>query len=128
MAASPDFVEFVQELFAPLGGVSVRRMFGGAGIYCRGLMFGLIVDDTIYLKADGNSKTAFEERGCGPFIYDAKGKPVRMSYWQMPPELIDDADEAVAWARTALGVARASKSEIPPSSRRITLGASRRRR
>src|SRR3546814_9739567 len=52
MSASPEFVDFAQELFAPLGGVSIRRMFGGAGLYCRGLMFGLIHDDTIYLKAD----------------------------------------------------------------------------
>ncbi len=127
MAASPDFVEFVQELFAPLGGVSIRRMFGGAGIYSRGIMFGLIDDDTIYLKADNETRKAFEARGCGPFVYDGKGKPVQMSYWQMPSELIDDADTALAWARTALGVARASKAALPPSSRRVTLGASRRR-
>lgn len=127
MSASPDFVEFVQELFAPLGAVGIRRMFGGAGIYSRGVMFGLIADDTIYLKADSDTKAAFEARGCGPFVYDAKGKPIRMSYWQMPAELIDDADEALAWAKTAFAVARASKAALPPSSRRITLGASRRR-
>ena len=127
MTASPDFVEFVQELFAPLGGVSIRRMFGGAGIYSRGIMFGLIDDDTIYLKADAETRRAFEARGCGPFVYDGKGKPVQMSYWQMPAELIDDADTALAWAKTALGVAKASKAAMPPSSRRVTLGASRRR-
>ena len=127
MTASPDFVEFVQELFAPLGGVSIRRMFGGAGIYSRGVMFGLIDDDTIYLKADNETRKAFEERGCGPFVYDGKGKPIQMSYWQMPPELIDDSEAALAWAKTALGVARAGKAALPPSSRRVTLGASRRR-
>ena len=127
MTASPDFVEFVQELFAPLGGVSIRRMFGGAGIYSRGVMFGLIDDDTIYLKADNDTRKAFEERGCGPFVYDGKGKPIQMSYWQMPAELIDDSEEALAWAKTALGVAKASKAALPPSSRRVTLGASRRR-
>ena len=58
MTASPDFIEFVQELFAPLGGVSIRRMFGGAGIYSRGVMFGLIDDDTIYLKADNETRKA----------------------------------------------------------------------
>lgn len=118
MAASPDFLEFAQELFAPLGGVTTRRMFGGAGLYCRGLMFGLIHDDTIYLKADAETAKAFEARGCGPFTYEGKGKPVQMSYWQMPADLVDDADEAVTWAKTALGVARAQKAAVPPSSRR----------
>lgn len=127
MAASPDFITLVQELFAPLGGVSVRRMFGGAGIYCRGVMFGLIDDDTIYLKADSESCKAFEARGCSQFVYDGKGKPIAMSYWQMPPELIDDAEEAVAWARTALGVARAAKTAVPPPSRRMAASARRRR-
>ncbi|WP_298726711.1 TfoX/Sxy family protein [uncultured Ferrovibrio sp.] len=128
MTASPEFVTFVQELFAPLGGVSIRRMFGGAGIYSRGVMFGLIDEDTIYLKADAESRKAFEARGCGQFVYDGKGKPVAMSYWQMPPELVDDADEALVWAKTALAVAKAAKAAVPPSSRRITLGAARRRR
>jgi DNA transformation protein len=118
MVASPEFLEFAQELFAPLGGVSTRRMFGGAGLYCRGLMFGLIHDDTVYLKADAETAKAFEARGCGPFTYEGKGKPVQMSYWQMPADLIDNAEEAVAWAKTALGVARAQKAAVPPSSRR----------
>lgn len=126
MAASPEFIEFANELFAPLGGLTIRRMFGGAGIYSRGIMFGLIVDDTIYLKADGESMKAFQERGCGPFVYDGKGKPIQMSYWQMPAELVDDAEEALAWARTALDVARAGKAATPPPSRRMA-GARRRR-
>lgn len=128
MTASRDFTTFVQELFAPLGGVSLRPMFGGTGVYSKGLMFGLIADDTVYLKADAESKKAFEARGCGPFVYDGKGKPVAMSYWKLPPELIDNADEALAWARTALDVARAQKAAVPPPSRRITLGAARRHR
>lgn len=133
MTASPDFLTFIQELFAPLGGVSIRRMFGGAGIYCRGVMFALIHDDTVYLKADAESRKAFEARGCGQFVYggkdkEGKAKPMAMSYWQMPSELIDDAEEAVNWAKTALAVARAAKAAVPPPSRRVTLGAARRRR
>lgn len=118
MTTSREFVEFAQELFAPLGGVTSRPMFGGVGLYSRGLMFGLILDETIYLKADAETAKAFEARHCGPFTYEGKGKPVRTSYWQMPAELVDDADEAVAWAKTALGVARAQKATTPPPSRR----------
>jgi DNA transformation protein len=128
MTASRDFTAFVQELFAPLGGVSVRPMFGGAGVYSRGVMFALIDDDTLYLKADAESKKAFEARGCEAFVYDSKGKPVQMSYWKLPAELVDDADEAVKWAQTALAIAKAQKAATPPPSRRITLGAARRHR
>jgi DNA transformation protein len=127
MPANPDFTEFVQDLFAPLGGISARRMFGGAGLYCRGVMFGLVYDDAIYLKADAESSQDFLARGCGPFTYEGKGKPVRTSYWQMPAGLVDDQEEAVLWAKRALAIAKAQKAATPPPSRRITLGAARRR-
>jgi len=126
MATDSDYLDFVAELFAPLGGVAVRRMFGGAGVYSRGVMFALVIDNTLYLKADANTKDDFEARGMGPFVYDAKGKPISMSYWQMPPELVDDPDEAVAWGRKALGVAKTQKTATPPPSRRAQ--PSRRRR
>ena len=128
MSASPEFIELVQDLFAPLGGISVRRMFGGAGIYSRGTMFALVHDDTIHLKADAESQKAFLARNCGPFVYQAgNSKPMQMSYWKMPPELVDDAEEALAWAKTALAVARAAKTAVPPPSRRVAAGARWRR-
>jgi DNA transformation protein len=118
MTASKDFMEHAAELFAPLGPIAVRRMFGGAGIYCRGIMFALIADDVIYLKADAETRGDFEAKGVGPFIYSAKGKPISMSYWQLPPELLDQPDDLLEWARKALGVARKQKAEAPPPSRR----------
>jgi DNA transformation protein and related proteins len=128
MSASPDFTAFVQDLFAPLGGLSIRRMFGGAGVYSRGVMFALIDDDTLYLKADGETQKAFQDRNCDPFVYEnGAGKPVVMSYWQMPPELIEDQEEALVWAKTALEVARAAKADLPPSSRRVSTAARWRR-
>lgn len=128
MSASREFIEFVQELFAPLGGIAVRRMFGGAGVFSRGLMFALVHDDVLYLKADAETQKAFQARKCGPYFYDAgKGKQVALSYWQMPAELIDDAEEAVAWAKTALDVARIAKAAVPPPSRRASVAEGRRR-
>lgn len=128
MTASRDFIAFVQELFAPLGGIAVRPMFGGAGVYSKGVMFGLVHDDTLYLKADSDSRKTFEARGSGPFVYDGKGKPVTTSYWKLPVELVDNAEEAVKWAKTAYGIAKAQKAATPPPSRRVTLGAARRHR
>ena len=85
-----DF-DHISELFAAFGRVDVRTMFGGAGIYADGVMFGLVVDEFIYLKTDERSAARFEREGCGPFTYDTKrGESSLKSYWRMPDRLYDD--------------------------------------
>ena len=101
--ADPDSIK---ELFSAFGLVSVRRMFGGAGIFADGLMIGLISDDEIYLKADDQTVPSFQAEGMKPFTYGAKSRPVVMSYWRMPERLFDDSDELAQWARAALGAAQ----------------------
>jgi DNA transformation protein len=100
--------EYIKELFAAFGPVSVRRMFGGAGIFADGLMIGLISDAEIYLKADEVTVPDFETEGLKPFTYGAKRRRVVMSYWRMPERLFDDPDELAQWARAALGAAQRS--------------------
>ena len=110
MAAGLD-PEYVQELFAAFGPVAVRRMFGGAGVYADGIMFALVADGVIYLKAAPDGIATFEAEGCAPFSYATKnGKRGVMSYWRMPDRLYDDPDELAQWARTALTVARAGQA------------------
>jgi DNA transformation protein and related proteins len=95
------------DLFAAFGRVSVRRMFGGFGIYADGLMFALASRGVVYLKADDETAAAFEQEGAGPFTYDTRhGRHASLSYWRLPDRLYDDPDELAAWARTALAVAR----------------------
>lgn len=106
MSVSPAFSEMLSDLLAPLGSISVRGMFGGAGVYCDGLMFGLVADDVLYLKSDEKSCRPFEAEGCGPFVYEGKGRPIAMSYWRTPERLLDEPEEMLGWARIALGVAR----------------------
>lgn len=101
-----EYVEFVRELLEPFGEVRARRMFGGYGLYHQDLMFGLIADDALYLKADQQSAHWFRERGLGPFEYMKKGKPTRLSYYAAPDEMFDDPDEAVRWATRAFDAAR----------------------
>jgi DNA transformation protein and related proteins len=99
--------EYIRDLFAGFGPVAVRRMFGGAGIYADGLMFALVVDGVIYLKADDVTTPMFQQEGMGPFTYTAKGGTrALMSYWRMPDRLYDDADELAQWAVAALAAAR----------------------
>ena len=97
----------IQELFSAFGVVAVRRMFGGAGIYADGTMFGLVAEGVIYLKADEHNAPAFERENLPPFTYATKdGKRGVMSYRRMPERLYDDPDELVTWARDALAAAQ----------------------
>jgi DNA transformation protein len=97
----------IVELFAGFGPVTVRRMFGGAGIYADGMIFGLVADGVIYLKADQHTIPDFEREGLKPFTYEGKGKKlVALPYWRMPDRLYDDPDELAQWAHAALIAAR----------------------
>lgn len=107
MTVAPGFAQLLQDSLAPLGRIAVRNMFGGAGVYCDGIMFALVADgETLYLKGDSSTRADFEAEGCGPFVYDGKGKQITMSYWRMPERLVDEPEEMVEWARRALRIAR----------------------
>ena len=96
----------IRDLFAGLGPVRLRRMFGGQGIYLDALMFALESGGELYLKADGQTSGAFEKAGSSPFVYTKNGKPMPMSYWRLPDSAVDDPDEASRWGRLALEAAR----------------------
>lgn len=96
-----EFIEHLQEVFALFGPVSARRMFGGYGLYHDGVMFGLVADSTLYLKVDAGNLGDFEQKGLVPFEFSKNGKPVRMSYYQAPEEIMDDLELAAQWARGA---------------------------
>ncbi len=80
--AGNNLVEFLNEVLQPLGTVRSKKMFGGFGVYCDGVMFGLIADDILYLKADDINKGMFEAEGQGRFVYEGQTRPVTMSYWR----------------------------------------------
>jgi DNA transformation protein len=107
----------IRELFAAFGTVVVKRMFGGAGIYAEEMMFALVHDGVIYLKADGHNAPAFEREDLAPFTYTTRhGKRGVMSYRRMPDRLYDDPDELAAWAREALAAARRGAARKGSSS------------
>jgi DNA transformation protein len=99
--------EAIRDLFSEFGPVSVRRMFGGAGVFADGLMIALVASGVIYLKADAETVPAFEREGQGPFTYPTKnGTHTLTSYWRMPDRLYDDGSELAQWARAALASAQ----------------------
>jgi DNA transformation protein len=109
----PVDTDFIGELFAQFRPVTVKRMFGGSGIYAEGLVFAFVFDGVIYLRVDEASIPEFERENSKPFVYPlAKhhpGRPSR-SYWRLPERLYDDPDELVVWADRALTIARNKKT------------------
>lgn len=100
-----EFVDSLQEIFTLFGAVYSRRMFGGHGIYHDGLMFGLVVDDVLYLKADDASVDTFTRLGLAPFSYEKAGKTIRIAYYMAPEEIFDDPELAREWATRAFDAA-----------------------
>lgn len=114
MASSAGFLEFLKEQLAGLGPISVRRMFGGAGVYADGVMFALVSDDTLYFKADETTHADFEAEGMSAFNYATKdGRNTIMSYWHVPERLFDEPDEMLVWARKALATAKRAGAKKP---------------
>ena len=103
---------------APSGTFGEWRMFGGAGVYCDGLMFGLVSDDTLYFRVDDGNRGAFEADGSAPFAYDAKGRTIVLPYWRVPERLFDEPDEMLVWARAALAAARRVAGKKKPTKAR----------
>jgi DNA transformation protein len=121
MAVSKGFKDFVRDLLGGFGPVSIRNMFGGAGVYADGIMFAILVDDVLYLKADEASQQDFAREGMAPFKYMPRGRePVAMSYWEVPPRLLEDPEELASWAREAHRIACASKTKPPRKRRRLS--------
>lgn len=111
MAGDSEFRDFVLDQLEPLGGVTARSMFGGAGLYRDGTMFAIVSDDVLYLKVDDETRPAFEDRGMAPLTYERRGRsdPIALSYWEAPPDLLEDADDLCAWAARAWKAARRAR-------------------
>jgi DNA transformation protein and related proteins len=106
--------ESIRDLFAPFGPVTMKRMFGGAGLWSEGSMFGLVFDGAIFLKVDETSIPDFEREGSRPFVYTRAKSPGRvgrasLSYWRLPERLYDDPEELAVWAARALAIAERKK-------------------
>jgi DNA transformation protein and related proteins len=115
MVASNSFAEFLREQLAPLGRITLRRMFGKTGVFCDGLMFAVVSDNTLYFRVDDQNRVAFKEaESSAPLNYEKGGRTIDLSFWRAPDRLMDEPDEFVAWARTAMGAARRVASKREP--------------
>lgn len=107
MVASDEFAEFLHEQLAPLGRITMRRMFGKTGVFCDGVMFGMVTSDTLYFRVDEHNREIFKEAESDPPLnYEKKGRTIDLSFWRAPERLLDEPDDLVAWARAAVAAAR----------------------
>jgi DNA transformation protein len=110
MAVTASYRQYVADQLAPLGEVEIKRMFGGVGLYFDGKMFGLVDDDTVFLRVDDASRDAFVKRAM-PALRPVRKEPSKVSrnYYQLPVEVLEDSEELLVWARRAI-VAAQSKT------------------
>jgi DNA transformation protein len=106
LRVAPEFRDFVLDQLARVPQLRSKRMFGGVGLYSGELFFGIVAADELFFKVGDSNRAAYETAGSEPFrpLADPK-RPVSMSYWRVPIEVLEDPTELVEWARAAIGVA-----------------------
>ena len=110
MAISDEFIDYVIDQLSAWGDVSARKMFGGAGLYCDGVMFGLIADDVAYLKVDDSNREDFVKAGSSPFNpYPDKVKTTVMSYYEIPADVLESPEVLPERAQRSFDIARKKK-------------------
>jgi len=121
MAISPEFVTYLEDLFSVVPGTSIRRMFGGVGIFRHGLMYALAMSDgRIAMKADEQNVPDFKAEGCEEWTYEMRKSPKKsMGYWFMPERLVDDEDDFRQWAMAAFEAAVRADARKPPKQRKL---------
>src|ERR1700724_4281260 len=119
MVASDRFAEFLRDQLAPLGRITMRRMFGKTGVFCDGFMLGMVRDNTLYFRVDDDNRAAFKEaESFPPLDYQKKGGTIDLSFWRAPERLFDEPDELVTCARAALAAARRVAAKREPRAQK----------
>lgn len=108
MPVNAQLQAYILEVLEPLAPIS-KRMFSGAGLFAGGIMFGLIVRDTMFFRVDDRTRRRFEDAGSEPFSYTRRGRKVNLGgYYAVPEDLLDRPDELLDWARDAVAAAHAA--------------------
>lgn len=118
MVASNGFAEILREHLAPLGRITMRRMFGKTGVFSDRVMFAMVADDTLYFRVDEQNRASFKEaEAFPPLNYEKGGRLIDLAFWRAPERLLDEPDELLTWARLALAAARRVAAKRPVRTR-----------
>ena len=99
MKASPEYLDFVMEKLSPIGDIKSRAMFGGYGIFCEGLMFALISEDTLYFKVNESNRDMYKRAQSTQF-------PHGISYWEVPSDVFEEDTMLHEWANISIEIAQ----------------------
>lgn len=108
MSVSKGFLDFILDQLSKWGDVSTRRMFGGAGLYRDGKMFGLIANDVVYLKVDETNRDKFISRGSSP-LQPFPNRPTSLSFFEVPDDIVESPEELIEWAEESLSIQKSRK-------------------
>ena len=119
LRVAPEFRDFVLDQLARVPELRSKRMFGGVGLYSGELFFAIVAADELFFKVDDSNRPAYEAAGSEPFrpLADPK-RPVSMSYWRVPIEVLEDPAELVVWARAAIHAAGTASARKIRAKRR----------
>ena len=106
MAARSPLLEHLVDQLAAVGSARGRAMFGGHGLYLDGLITGIVVDETLYLKVDEANRADYEAAGMRAFRYEKSGRTVATSYWEVPSDVVEEPESLRAWTMRAHAAAR----------------------
>jgi DNA transformation protein len=109
MGISAEYLNYVLEQLSDLHGVTHRRMFGGAGLYCDGVIFGLIAGDVLYFKVGPATREHYTARGMAAFRPYRNKPQISMSYYELPADVLEDPEQCAAWARRSLSRSDATR-------------------
>ena len=117
LRVTPEFRDFVLDQLAGLRELRAQRMFGGIGLYSGERFFGIVAADELFFKVDDASRARYEAAGSEPFR-PVVNRPVSMSYWRVPIEVVEDPADLGVWAKDAIRAATAAKPRRKPRGKR----------
>lgn len=132
LRVTPAFRDFVLDQLARIPQLRAKAMFGGVGLYSADAFFGIVAADELFFKVDDSNRSAYEAAGSEPFR-PVLARPVSMSYWRVPIEVLEDTGELATWALAAIraagnAAAKPKRKKKPPKRKpRKTAGKKRRR-
>lgn len=104
-----SFIDYIIDVLSKHGSITQKRMFGGYGLYSNRIFFAIIIDDELYFKTDAALAAEYKNFGSFPFTYKRDDKFISMSYWYVPPEVIEDSDLLKDWYNKSLNIAKNKK-------------------
>lgn len=105
-----EFQQYIlKDVLNDVEGISSRKMFGGCGLYKHGVIFGMIINDTLYFKVDDSNKIQYEKHNSKPFTYSHHGKTISMSYWEVPADVIDNKQTLAEWIEQSYLISKQRK-------------------